>query len=455
MRMTTTRVLASLAVLGGAAFASAPAHGAGVTDVADAADGDDPFDANLELGFLVHRVTGTITRENTQIVGSEKAPRNIAVRELGYENVHVALVPRLEVGLFHDLALFASWPIVLYDDTKLSFAQATMTKRATTAADSTLVRDQAVPPRIDGWNETGGGDVAAGKFGFPAKEYNDWRLPAGGAGSPLFEGVRQNFDNPTFGLRFSPLNNDRDDTKPTITLQADFTPSLLPVKDPTNDDLSSDSASAVADGAHRAHFSIAMSKRVSIMDPYFVAEYTLPFASSGAIRGYAPPMLGGFTIGTEIVPFARPVTSLEAGATGVPEPEQKFAIDVALSALYVARGRDYSEVSDFVKELTYVDQHVRGRAHLGISFRVLAYLSFDVAVNGTYTTPHLLTSEEIGFDGDDADAKADLDVSRCTPGSRTCERNEFFNPILDTPGRRLHLEEALGFDVLAHIALTF
>ncbi len=419
---------------------AAPAHAAQVTDVADAVDGDDPFDANIELTFDFLRDSALVVRENTQPPQDDPngAPRTVDVKELQYQRLRFRLQPRLEVGIFHDISAFAQWPIVVWDQQSLSYAD------GTNADNSTLARDQApkASPRLDNWNETqGAGNINAaisgGKFGFPGKPYNAWRFNHKDNGS--FTGYRQGFDNPTFGLRFSPLNNERDDTKPTVTLQADYTPPLLPFMNPTNDSVDDSSTPGpVADGAHQFHFSVAMSKRFLILDPYFVVDYTLPLAASnpGSLTGFQPRHRGGFTVGTELVPYENV------------ELEQKFSINVAAFARYFSPGRDYSELSDALREMTYTDQWVQTGLQLGVFFRAFRYFFFDVNGNVANDSEHLLTMEDFGKDlAGDANTEVDLDNPK--------ERNVYFNPAVDPVGRRLKIEQSLHLGVMVHLGLTF
>src|SRR4051812_35601001 len=106
-----------------AAFALAPllpsfeARAAQITEVADAVDGDDPFDANLEVKFDVQRHSGLITRENFQ--PPETAPtepaRTVDVKEMTFEDVKFRIRPRVEIGIFRDLSVFGEWPIIIWD----------------------------------------------------------------------------------------------------------------------------------------------------------------------------------------------------------------------------------------------------------------------------------------------------------------------------------------------------
>lgn len=437
LAVPSSLVLVTLATL--ALGSATAAHAAQVTEVADAVDGDDPFDAYLELKFDVTRHSGVITRENFQPPedAQTQPARTVDVREMEFTHVNFRIRPRLEVGIFHDLSVFAEWPIILWNQKSFRYAE------GTTQANSTLGRDQGPSPSpgVDGWDQTEGAgnniqEIQEGKYGFPGKPYNDWRFNHGDDGS--FEGYRQGFDNPSFGVRFSPLSNERDDTKPSITLQADYTAPFFQFMDPTGDELDDQgNPGPVADGAHRFHFSVAMSKRFLILDPYFLIEYNLPLAaqSGGSLLGYFPRQAGGFRAGVEIVPYEDV------------KLHQKFAIDVSANATYYSEGRDYSVVSDAFKEQTYSDQWVNTGVNAGIFFRAFEYFFFDATGSLGYDSEHLLTIEDFGTDGSDDNEQINLE--------NVNERNPYYDPAIDTVGRRLLLEQSLHLGILVHAGITF
>src|SRR4051794_21827384 len=115
MRVFRLLVCASVSASLSALLSASPASAAQITDVADAVDGDDPFDANLEVKFDVTRHSGILTRENFQPPENDPtgAARIVDVKELSFERVRFRVRPRLEIGIFHDLSVFAEWPIVI------------------------------------------------------------------------------------------------------------------------------------------------------------------------------------------------------------------------------------------------------------------------------------------------------------------------------------------------------
>ncbi len=429
-------------------LAGGNALAAQVTDVADAADGDDPFDANIEVKIELLRHSALITRENTQIPGGNGTkPRTVEVRELDYQRLRARLKPRIEVGVFHDLSVFLEWPIVLWDQQSTKFTD------GTTNSNSTITRDMNQTPTIDGWPQTCGsgadGVDANNCYGYPGKGYTDWRVdPSSG----VYQSARAGFDYPQLGVRWSPVNNERDPSKPTITLQADYNFGFLPlpIADPVSDLATEEEPGPVAKGVHEFHFQVAMSKRWLLLDPFFVVDYWAPFSTSDAHFGLFPRHRGGFTLGMEIVPYENEKLS------------QKFAIQLSGLAQYFAEGRDYTELSDALGELNYSDNFMRTGLNLGLYFKAFEYGYINVVGSAMYDSPHFVTSEKIGDDEDATGAPGDgvvnLEVTDRDGDplpQAEIERNVYFNPAIDTPGRRFKVDDSLRLQVMAHIALTF
>ncbi len=426
----------------GVLLAAGTAEAAGITAVADAAEEGNPIDVTGSVSFDLMRHTALITRENTQAPPDDPtaSPRTANVRELQYERLRYRLKPRLEIGVFRDLSLFTEWPIVLWDAQTTTFAE------GTTASNSTIVRDRAPAPTptVDGWPQIEGAGNAAPQiqdgtgtdtaYGFPKNGYNNWRVGADGR----WAGYRRGFDNPQFGLRWSPTNNERDETKPTITLQADYTAPFFDFMDPTNDVLEDESApGAVANGTHRFHFSVAMSKRFLILDPYFLVEYSIPFTGGKDqhLLGMFPRQNGAIIAGLEVIPYEDR------------KRDQKLAIELQGMARYFSEGRDYSEISDLFREQTYTDQFVRVGGELGLAYSAFHIVTLDVRGILNYDTEHFLTVEDFGKDGADANEEVDL--------NDPTERNPYYNPAIDTVGRRLRIEQSLLVGLQARLSLTF
>ena len=135
--------------------------------------------------------------------------------------------------------------------------------------------------------------------------------------------------------------------------------------------------------------------------------------------------------------------------------EQRFAIDLRGAGIYHGQQRTYTELSDLLNEVTMRDQYATFYGHLGFVFSAARFIRFDIGVNVGTDTNHFITGEKIGTDRDgngilQLDQNGDGQIDR-----DATESNSYFNPVIDTPGRRLRVEETLYVNAMAHFALTF
>lgn len=439
------------------------ARAALVTDVADAADGDDPLDVNLELRWERVARSGKITREFHDPVQQ----RTLNLSEMVYSRVTNVLEPRLAIGLFHDLELHGTLPIALADDQEWRWAQ---------------VDGASVEPTSSLANETrnAGGDC----FNGACSETRPLMSPG--------KSLRGGLLDPSIGVAWAIFNGERDKKLPetmfpptvrtaTWVVGFDYTMPVVDVVDPTKADASVRQALGL--GAHRLTWWTAMSKRLGIVEPYFKIHYTLPITAKGKAydncdiapsvvqdsrdpnfqvmsergqqscteardgtdpfwkdsTGLQLPHVGGMLVGTEIIPVEE--------SDGL-----RLSVGVQLAADFVSKGRTYSAVSDQLRKLTYTDQFFRLDGRLALDLRVNQWVHFVTTASIGTETPHFLTSETVGRDryGETPDDPADGRVSL-----GTSEVNPNYDFRLDQPGRRLRLTEVSVFGLSAMVAVNF
>lgn len=270
--MHSWKVAAAVLLLG------APIRAAEVTDVADAADviriGDerisDPFDLYVGSNIELLWSGGKILREPIDRPGvatdasscSEANPRACTpVDELKWNRSVQRMMLQLEVGLFHDLALTFGLPIYLGDTIQFRYAD------GVDASNST----------IDPQN----GDPDDTLFAHNASTKH------------------QGLGALELGLRFAPLSDERDDTKPSWVIYFNWAmPYTAPVYDPTDaqDRATESNPGSMGDGVHRLTFGTANSRRIGnfgligidpkenrrgYTDPYIDFSYTLPVPEKG------------------------------------------------------------------------------------------------------------------------------------------------------------------------------
>ncbi|MEL6545836.1 MAG: hypothetical protein AAFQ82_14495 [Myxococcota bacterium] len=385
--VTKRALLPSLVTV--AMMTTTPAWAAEITDVADALDvenigtlvREDPFDFDLAVGFRSIMESGKITREPFDRPGissncSESNPFGCgAVDELEYDRNTSLLEFEAEFGLFRDLSLAVGWSYVLSQS--LAF----------TYADGVTATNSSVDP------QTGNPDDSLFANNFESEN--------SGSGPLLLS------------LRWAPLNDARDVTRPTWLLFFDWSsPWVQSTFDP-RERATSSNPGPVGDGVHRLTIGTAFSKRLGnfgrdieidptanrrgYFDPYFSLSYTIPLPEDGLALDDL--------VETRTNPFGRrPSSELNAkiGLEIVPledlRNQRKFSIDIGLDTSMFTDGRNYSLLTNPLQELTFEEQHARFLGRIGLYVQAAEFLKFQGLFNFGYVTEHFLTFEDVGED---------------------------------------------------------
>ncbi|MCC6806000.1 MAG: hypothetical protein IT381_01140 [Deltaproteobacteria bacterium] len=384
-------VCATIVALTESVVAASP-HTAQLTDVADAAEPDNPFDFNASVGFRRTVRRARITRE--AFVDGQATFAD----ELTMNQVTQALDIRAQIALYHDLEFNFYMPYVFNQDADWDFRVPREL--------STIVTDPTLGTAL---------------FDVPYRSY------------------KRGLQSLDFGLAWSPFNDQRDDTKPTWTIRFTYSfpvgAAFAPIRDgadPVADAaLAQDVANgrdpnnpaAVGDKVHRLRFETSFSKRFLVFDPYVTLSYTHAIADRAGITGHTPPLTGGFTTGIEIIPW------------DTPAERQRLSFDLRLSASFVGPGRTYSELTDPLRQLTYVDNYATLTAGAYLVFQPIQYVRLSAGISVGHDTQHLITNENPGNPG--ADGVVDLNDPN--------ERNPNYRGELDSPGRRFRVEDTTIF----------
>ncbi len=435
-----------------------------VTTVIDAFDKDDPFDANLTLGFQQTWKHASIRRETTldqpglSTGGFVARSENIA----SYSQSVTTLNLGAEVGIFRDLALMFRLPLVLNDSRELG----------------DLNGSSANQQRLQDSN---------GKqlFGVPFK-------------SPSRSGV----DYFAVGLNYAIMNQQRDPTKPTwvigvegrfgigAPLHACNDNAVVKCPDPSSPD-PNNPTDRKEPGISRAMNSVAFhtifARRYGYIEPYAGFRMMAEFAQSGSDFGVTndlkgsltnhPPLQGTFTMGTEVIPWERR------------EEFQRVIADFRFKGTYVSPGREYSELfdalgssrSELLTNPNPVGYHldpvggvksVRDPSQGNVSFRGItdqqAYGSFGASASVTvqvserakftaglgvtYNQSHLVTTA----DACNPDFKSTQDIAAsgpcrtaATPGQQTITGipNPNHRDAIDLPGHRFSVDDTTIVDL--------
>ena len=358
---------------------------AAITDVADAADtiviGDyeepNPFDIWLTPVFEYHNASGTITREPGADCQESNARDCLPVDELSWSGSKMLLNLQIQIGIFRDLALTIGLPLVLENSVGFDYADGVSSDNSSidTGEETTTLFNH---------------DYKSGRAGL---------------------------DHLEFGLRFAPLSDLRDESKPAWVIFGHWaSPNLSTVYKPashggTDGDGKTDLA--IGDGIHRITFGTALSKRIAYfgligiadsvyrrgyIDPYLEISYTLPVPEQDlADVSQVKPNTNS---------FGKPpshTAKVQAGFEYVPhetmKEHEKLAFDLGFVGEYFSEGRNHSIITGPLGELTYTEQFMDVSGRLAMHWR--PHRNWNIILGGAfgYRTEHFLTSENIGKDG--------------------------------------------------------
>jgi hypothetical protein len=287
-----------------------------VTSVVDAFDRDDPFDLNITLGFNQRFKHTDIRRETNLDQPGLSTGHFVAATEnvASYSQSVSTLNMGADVGLYKDLALSFRLPLILADARQLDDLNGSSKNPQRT---TDLNGDQLFPV----------------PFKSPTRSGVDWF------------GI---------GLKYDIYNQQRDETKPTwmIGIEGQFAvgPRLhacndnaaVKCPDPANPSVSRDPG--VSRAMNGINFVTVFSRRFGYLEPYtgfnFLAEFpqgNSDFGQTNDVKGSllnAPPIVGGFTLGTEVIPWEER------------EKFQRLIVDFRAKGEYHSPGREYTELFD-------------------------------------------------------------------------------------------------------------
>lgn len=474
----TACVFASAVSLGGAAglvgisgFDSPAAWAGPFTEVASAFDPGDGIDVNITLDYGFDIKRAAIKREFSGFPGTDPDASIPRVRDLVFKSTRHTLVPRLELGVFTDLSLSAALPLVLSDGRTLELDQ----------RDTPCVFPGGIeePTCIDRTNSTTINDGLLPASGFDA---NDPTGPGFTDGAMLFRGpTRRGIDQVHLGLTWAPMNQARDDTKPTWKIGAEARLAVgrvmhLDVADPGAD-------TGVGRGLHEIRIWTSVAKHMGWADPYIEMWWLAPFAMTddspfqdlgfGQQRP-AAQQHAGTRFGFEAVLVSRP------------ERQRRVSVDVAARLESHFEGRGYSEmwevfqyagavgsggplvldrdpVTDGLQELEYpgvskIENHLSYGGRLGIRGELGPHLQLGATFEVMGTQGHVITFEDAGDDLPTCDANITVNCEidnnvLVNPG--TAEVNPAHVALVDLVGQRYHADDIVDYALLIDLRFLF
>ncbi|MEX1365568.1 MAG: hypothetical protein AB1Z98_20740 [Nannocystaceae bacterium] len=336
------KLLSLLPLLGLAAVAgsSQTAHAAEVTRVASSFEEDNPFDIHFGVAYDYNFKRAAVLREWNAGPGDGS---NRLVKDLMYRQQRHTIYPTMEIGLWHDLAVYVTLPVILSDTRDYSFDQ---------RPDDCVFGDNAGANCVNAGNSTTIRDSIIPQGGFDATNSADPFGQFTGASTELiFRGpVRRGLDQLHVGLKYGILNQRKRSHMPNwlVGLEGRFAVgrAMTFSRDIINN--SPQGNSRVGRRIHELGAWTALSRRYRFLDPYFTAYWRQSIRAGGsefqdlsavgAQGDVLPQSTAGMTFGTEIVPWERKAKGM------------KVAVYLSGSAVLHYGGRGYSEIWELLAD---------------------------------------------------------------------------------------------------------
>lgn len=456
------RSLAPLAAAAALVVLAPQARAAEFTEVIDAFDEGDPFDVNVAFGYSRTLSMGNLTRECYYdptdsvtrngycpeiVTGATDFPTTVDV--LRYAHVRHVLNIELAIGIWHDLNLKLTLPIIISDTRELTRA-----KGVDQADADTILHDDTTGEQL---------------FHVPFTSPN-----------------RSGIDQFAVGLEWAIFNQERDETKPTWMLfvegwfgVGDIIEAAGKWEDGSDEFEANMDSKGISSGVHSLRAGTRISRRFKYLDPYFGFEAIIPFPKKGEapwpyMDKYSgqindtPPIVGSIQFGTEIIPWENKAR------------QQKFYIDLRIIGSYHSEGREItplfdalgtstdtglaytpgasSDFDDFWSSypkyrwtgLTDVENYTSFGGRLTFGFITGKWFKIHTGVMFAHDQEHFITfTDECNPANFDDVGMAD-GTSNCEFDPGDMEDEDSFNPdfrrAIDALGNRFRLEESTIFE---------
>ncbi len=440
-RLPWLRTLIACAVLGASGAASA----AEITRVASSAEPDNPFDLHLSVRWDRVNRRAKVTQEAPSAPGDPNAV-TVDGTELRYERSGNAVVPRIGIGLYHDLEIHAEWPYVLNDDHSWRYA---FVNGVSTEGTSRIANNG-----IDA-NGDPCATVPCPTFDVPSA--NQLRtVHHGGTLGDLVVGV-------SWGV----LSDKRDPTKPFWLVGIDVTTPTAEVFDPYAAPLFTGTGAGrapVGRGIWKFDFQTALSRKFGPVEPYARAHYAIPAKSSKTYSNcnHAADFAAETPVAVNAMAVAncqsatwrdeagaKPPTNLgflfgaEFYAHDDPAENQKVTVDLRLGLEWYGQSRWYNELTDATRKLMWTDSYTELSALVGVHLRASRYFQLRAQASYGVTLAHLASGEPFSTRGNDPAAAG------------TVDQNPNFDFRYDLAGSRFRVSEATNFTTAVALDVTF
>lgn len=440
-------------VIGGLLATSSLAHANPYAFVPSGAESGTAGTFSLEYDYEVDKSVITRERVGTTVTGTADGaiPKT---KDLLFHQYSHTVTPRLDLGVFTDTWVSIALPVVISQTRDLRLAD------GVTRADSSTLQDGFVPTQ-----------------GYDA---SDPTTPPGG--DLVFNShARHGLKELQVGIGFAPMNQRRDDTKPTWKLGAELDLAIGKVMAFSQAD---PGQTGVSTGVHQLKLWTTVDKRIGHFEPWFELSWQTPIADRAASL-FQNPGYGSKNV--EMGQVAGASFGVESYVVDDAVNKNRVSIDVGARVKAHFEGRDYSELwevfayagdahvagNPLILDQNPTDTQLEALSHPGIT-NIENYLEtalrvalraqlgghVDVAatVDLAWKTEHDITFADAGIDlptcTGTPTAKCEVDDNDVVnPG--TSEVNPLHNAKIDLVGHRYHAEDNFALTIGVMGRVTF
>jgi hypothetical protein len=353
-------------------------------------------------------------------------------KDLVFHQYRHTITPSIEAGLFHDVWVYGALPIVISQSRELRLDSGVDRTTSSTVTDGGLLP-------MAGFDAQSAGNPPPGDL--------------------MFRGVnRFGLDQAHIGLGVAPMNQARDDTKPTWKIAAEARIAVGKVMrfDPT----APTANTAVGRGVHEIKLWTSFDRRLGWAEPWMEMFWQVPVAESSASLfqhvGYGatntdPQQLAGVKFGFEAY-------AIDDAAEG-----NRVSIDLGARAVAHFEGRDYSEMWEVLSYagstsnpsnplildsdpttpglqaeshpgITNMENYLETAVRVAIRGQLGTHVRFAVLGDAVWKTDHVITFADAGVDRNGNDL---VDPN-------TAEVNPLHVDRIDLVGHRYHSVNNFG-----------
>lgn len=404
--------------------------------------GTDRINAVGTVDYEYEQDSSTVWRESDHDANADPNSPLPLHRDLAFHQFKHTITPRLDVGLVGDSWFSVALPVTITQSRELRLDNGVDRNGSSTVVDGFLpaagfdARDPSTPP----------------------------------TGDLMFRGPdRHGIDQVHVGIGVAPMNQHRDDTKPTWKIGAEL---RLAVGQVMKFDPAAPTAnSGVSEGVHELRLWTSFDRKIEwpglpVVEPWFELFWQVPLASTTESLFQNP---GFGATNTQKSQQAGVSFGLEAYAIDDPRDHNRISLDLGTKAVAHFEGRDYSEMWEVfagnpalaldadptmmgVQPLPYpgitnIENYLETRAKIAIRAELGPHVRLSAGADIVWKTDHSITFADAG-----------VDLPTCAAGQTThCEttNNDVINPgtaevnplhngKIDLVGHRYESEDNFG-----------